>query len=515
VLAARIVEPDLLVDVDRQVVGAVTFSTNWVEISAGSDYFDDTTPKLFVTLWSLAVEEQFYLLWPIALLGLLALTRRHVIGARLAVGVALASALLMAVLYEPGANATRVYYGTDTHLFGVMLGVALAFCFAGDLGVLSRWRWLRLRQWVGFVALAGLVVLMLLVGSDSAFAYRGGILLASLLTVVVLATLPGPDSAFARMNEWRPLTWVGERSYGIYLWHWPVILIVVALLPAVEPGSDLPVTTAVIALLVTFGLAEASYRWLEVPVRQHGFGVLGDAARRFRPAAIGGAALLGLVVLSIVTAPDTTEAQRSVEEGERLMAEQQAAGLPAPSTTDPGSPGEGAPAWPEGEPVPPGDLIMAFGDSVVSGAAPALYSRFPGIFIDAEPIRQWRDAPAIVGGVVDAGAARPAVVLGFGTNAGLESDESQQALRDVLDRLGPASRVVLVNTVGVSDWVPSTNETLAAISSEYPNTIVADWHATVAENPGVLHDDQTHPNVEGIEVYADLVAGSFEELGPG
>ncbi len=171
-------------------------------------------------------------------------------------------------------------------------------------------------------------------------------------------------------------------------------------------------------------------------------------------------------------------------------------------------------AWPESDPVPPGELVVAFGDSVVSGAAPALYERFPGILIDAEPIRQWREAPAVVARALESGAGRPAVVLGFGTNAGLQSEESRGALRSVLDALGPDRRVVLVNTVGVSDWVPSTNETLAEISAEYPNTIVADWHAIVASDPGLLHDDRTHPNLEGIDVYADLIARSFEQLGP-
>ncbi len=515
VLAARIADPDLLVGIRRQVLGALTFSTNWVEIAAGSDYFDDSTPKLFVTLWSLAVEEQFYLVWPLALLGLLALTGTHVIRARVAVGIALASALLMAVLYRPGANSTRVYYGTDTHIFGVMLGVALAFCFAGDLGVLAQRRWLRLRRWIGFVALAGLVALMVLMGSESAFAYRGGIFLASLLTVVVLAALPGPSSTFARVHEWRPLAWVGERSYGIYLWHWPVILVVIALLPPVSPGADLPIATALVAMVATFALAEASYRWLEVPVRRHGFGAVGEALRGSRPLALGGVTVLVLLAATLATAPDETAAQRSVEEGERLMAEQAAS---APSSTvdvtaaSAGAPGE--PAWPESDPVPSGELISAFGDSVVSGAAPALYERFPGIVIDAEPIRQWRDAPALVEAAVDAGTARPVVVLGFGTNAGLESEESRAALRSVLDVLGPGRRVVLVNTVGVSEWVPSTNETLAEISAEHPNTIVADWRGAVAADPGMLHADRTHPNIEGIAVYADLIATALDDLGP-
>jgi hypothetical protein len=158
--------------------------------------------------------------------------------------------------------------------------------------------------------------------------------------------------------------------------------------------------------------------------------------------------------------------------------------------------------------------MVGFGDSVLSGAAPAIYERFPGIVLDAEPIRQWRDAPAVIQQALDAGTLRPVVVLNFGTNAGLQSAESQQALRSVLDTIGSSRRVVLVNTVGVSDWVPSTNAALAEISAEHPNTIVMDWHATVEADPGLLHADRTHANLDGIRVYAEQLARTIDQLGP-
>ena len=150
----------------------------------------------------------------------------------------------------------------------------------------------------------------------------------------------------------------------------------------------------------------------------------------------------------------------------------------------------------------------------MSGAAPAVYDRFPGVVLDAKPIRQWRDAPALVRAALDAGTVRPAVVLNFGTNAGLESDEAVDSLRSVLDMLGPSRRIVLINTVGVSPWVPSTNQKLLDISAEHPNTVVMDWNARVGAEPGLLHTDRTHPNMEGIVAYAEMVADAFERLGP-
>jgi peptidoglycan/LPS O-acetylase OafA/YrhL/lysophospholipase L1-like esterase len=525
VLLAAQVEKDLLVGMDRQALGALTFSSNWVELGAGANYFDSTAPKLFATFWSLAVEEQFYLLWPMVLVCLVVVARNARNCARMAVGLALVSAGLMAYWYHPGGNPTRVYYGTDTHLFGLMIGAAVAFAFAGDVGIVASRRWGRLRRWIGFVALAGLVAMMATVDGETAFPYRGGIALASLLTAVAVASLPGPSSSFVTLNRWRPLAWVGERSYGIYLWHWPVILILTELLPPVAPGADAPATTALLAVIVTLGLAEASYDLIEMPIRRDGFGRVLDVFREPRMALFGVGGLLVLVLAgqAIVTAPKKSEAQLAVEAGEQAIADA-AADQPTPSTTvqpvvtQPTGAVQTTttvpPAWPDSLPVPPGDQIMGFGDSVLSGAAPAIYERFPGIFLDAKPIRQWRDAPGVVSAALDAGTARPVVILNFGTNAGLKSEESRAALETVLQKLGPERRVVLVNTVGISNWVPETNATLAEISARYPNTIVADWHAVVTADPSLLHDDRTHPNVRGTAAYADLLARTLDQLGP-
>jgi peptidoglycan/LPS O-acetylase OafA/YrhL len=518
-VAAWAVSRDLLVGADRQTLGALTFSSNWLEISAGSDYFDATAPALFVTFWSLAVEEQFYLFWPIVLVGILAMTQGAVARVRVAVGLAVVSAALMAILFVPGENPTRVYYGTDTHLFGLMAGAAVAFAFAGDVGLFAQRRWLRLRRWVGFAALAVLLAMVVGVDSAGAFTYRGGLALASVMSALVVACLPGPPSALTWLTSRAPLAWVGERSYGIYLWHWPVILLVAAQRPATAPGSDPPWMTVALSLALTFGLAEISYRWIEMPIRRHGFGPAVAVIRGHAVAFGGASALVALAAVALATAPEKSQAQLAVERGEQAIAEQSAAAA-APAgddtsravvTTTTVGPG---PAWPAEQAVPPGDLMVGFGDSVLSGAAPAVYERFPGIVLDAEPIRQWRDAPGVVRAAADAGTLRPVVVLNFGTNAGLKSAESQQGLRAALDAIGPSRRVVLVNTVGVSDWVPATNATLAAISAEYPNTIVMDWHSTVEADPGLLHADRTHPNFDGIAVYAEQLARTIDELGP-
>lgn len=544
VTAARFVEPDLLVGTRRQVLGAFTFSTNWVETFAGTDYFSHATPSLFLTFWSLAVEEQFYLVWPLVFAALAARRvslRTIARGARV---VGLASALLMAVLVLAGSSITRVYYGTDTHLFGLLSGVGLAFAFVSGRGLVGERRWQRIREWIGVAGLVGFVALCATLDGESTFTYPVGLLLASVCALAMVAALPGRETAFVRWGEARPLVWIGQRSYGIYLWHWPVLLVASELLEPDRTAAGAGLVTSVVVLAVTFGLSAVSFRWVEMPIRRDGLGrALGSAvlaSRRRRaeglpawPLWTGCVVATALVVTSIVAvagAPGVTLTEESVTAGQRAIDAQ----APLVTTVAPpaveGDPVDGVvpttaappptinldgPAWSTDLAVPPGDHMVALGDSVMSGAAPALFRTFPGIFVDAKPIRQWDAAPPIVDRMVRAGTMRRVVVINFGTNAGLVTESSQQALRHVLDALGPRRRVVLMAITGLSKWVPSTNETMRQIAAAYPNVAVADWPGVVHAFPGLLHRDRTHPNLKGIDAYAQLVANTLDELGPG
>src|SRR5690606_39228613 len=161
-----------------------------------------------------AVEEQFYLLWPVVFALIATLASRATNRVRVAVVLAVASAVWMAVSFTPGANPTRVYYGTDTHLFGLMIGAALAVAFAGDAGAIGRPGWWLVRRWIGFVAVGVLGVLVVKIDSAPTMTFRGGLVAASLLGAAAVAALPGPSSLYTTINRLRPLAWVGERSYG-------------------------------------------------------------------------------------------------------------------------------------------------------------------------------------------------------------------------------------------------------------------------------------------------------------
>ena len=516
VLLARLTEGDLLVGIGRQVTGALTFTSNWLEIAAGSDYFAATSPQLFMNLWSLAVEEQFYLLWPLAVLLLLAVVRRPEGRAATALGVAVVSSVLMAVRLDP-ASPTRVYFGTDTHVMGLMLGAALAFVWAAPhrAWTTSRW-WGEHRRHVAVGALGSLGALLVLGSEASALTFRGGILLASVATtalVLVVIERPGRLRAVLEVPAAR---WLGARSYGIYLWHWPVFLVIGQDLP-VARGSGAYVLTRVWCVVVTLVVADLSYRLVETPVRRHGFAGTGRGLlRRLRGLGTRGARVIWSVALVLavalvavlLTAPDRTSTQELITANEAALTDDAA---PAPTasgsatgaTTPPVA--AKAPAAPDWS-MPAGSEIDAFGDSMMVGASHALRYYLPKVRMDATSNRRWSVAPSLVTARGD--ALRRAVLLSFGTNAGTD----EKVVARTLDAIGPDRMVVIVTLHGPFSRIEQDNAALEALVADRPNVRLADWDAALAGTSGQLQPDGIHPSLKGSHLYAKTVRAAFAAL---
>jgi len=513
VLLARLSEGDLLVGIERQVLGAFTFTSNWLEIGAGTDYFAATSPQLLMNLWSLAVEEQFYLLWPLAVLGLLALTRRPEVRAASALGLAVLSAALMALRLDPD-SPTRVYYGTDTHVMGLMLGAALAFAYAAPhrAWTTSTW-WAEHRRQVAAVALVTLLGLMALGGEDSALTFRGGILLASVATTALVLVVVERPGRLRALLELPPARWVGARSYGIYLWHWPVFLVIGQDLP-VAPGGPTYLLTRLWCVVVTFVVADLSYRFVETPVRRHGFaGSARRATARLRRLGTRGARIVWSVALVLVvalvavllTAPDRTSTEQLIAANEAELVD--AAPSPAASAaTRAATTSTNAAAVPAVWTMPKGSEIDVFGDSMMVGAIHAMRYYLPKVRVDAKSNRKWREAPGLVEARGD--SLRRGVVLAFGTNAGTD----EKAIRRTLAEIGPNRMVVIVTEHGRFARVATDNEQLRAIVKGMPNVRLAEWDAALAGTSGQLQPDGIHPSLVGAHLYAKTVRQAFADL---
>ena len=268
------------------VAAAATYSSNWYLIVAGQSYFSRfAPPQPLDHLWSLAVEEQFYLIWPWVLLAGLYVIRRRRNAAAIrwlalpTLVLAAGSAVLMWVIYQPAVDPTRAYEGTDTRACGLLIGAALAMVWSSKIaGRSSR----AVARVLDVPAAAGLAVIGLMiwrVGQYSGFLYHGGLVVLALATAAVLAAAACPASLIGAALGWRPLRWIGVRSYGIYLWHYPVIVLTT---PA-NATEDLP--RAVWQIAASIGLAALSWRFIEEPVRH---GAIGRGWKRIRARQLAG-----------------------------------------------------------------------------------------------------------------------------------------------------------------------------------------------------------------------------------
>lgn len=572
--AAWLIGGDVLVGIGRQVLGAATFSSNWLAIIGDAGYFAATSPELFKNLWSLAVEEQFYLLWPL-ILPLFLLIPRHWGRAAAAGLLAGASALWMGFVVFSGGDVTRVYFGTDTHAFGLLLGVALAFGMsrltcprvpeAAPAGVTSPviippagWTVAGMspaapRQAIraatgvfGIMALAGLVGIAMIPAGDGIGTFPGALLAASALTAVAIVCGTWPGSRFGAAIDNPAMRWIGDRSYGIYLWHWPLLVLLSAWLqPA---GGKATVGLGVLTLALTLAIAEASYQWLEQPIRRHGFraaltrvrGGLTASPRRRLTAIAGltaGALVLGGTSAAIAAAPQASSSEAAVLAGAAALDQARSADdvaePGAPPTQDGGSPGAGPTSAAESlgidaseepaasdvdesekpvddtVPAVTGDRITAVGDSVLLASAPALLDRFAGIDVDAAVSRSTYAGPGILRSLADRKRLRDIVVIALGTNGPV----SQDALDEMVRIAGPDRDVVLVNAHGPREWIPGVNADLERFANRFDNVVVADWDSAIAESAGKLAGDGIHPERAGGDVFADCVGAAIANAG--
>ncbi len=258
-------------------LASLAYVMNWRLVLSEQPYFDPfVRPSLLQHLWSLAIEEQFYLLWPLVI-GFVATRLRPVALLGLLIAAAIGSAALMAALYQPDVDPARVYYGTDTRAAGLLIGAALAVAFPpGRAGAGPGAAPVRLLDGLGLLALFGLIACFALLHQDHPLLYRGGFAAVSALTAVVIAAAAHPGARLLPgLLGLAPLRWLGRRSYGIYLWHWPIFMVTRPYMDVEFDGLPL----LALRFGSTLAIAALSYALLELPIQRGAMPRFGQRAR--------------------------------------------------------------------------------------------------------------------------------------------------------------------------------------------------------------------------------------------
>jgi peptidoglycan/LPS O-acetylase OafA/YrhL len=548
-VAATLLRPETLGKVRGDIIAGFFYGSNWFQLWVGAGYAASGDFAPLRHLWSLAVEEQFYLLWPLVMI---VVTRKQVVRVGrvvlIFVGSALAVTLLVALLHHGGpiggcsatpdaywqiggrcfSIADVLYLSTPTRASGLLLGAAFAMVWRpnavmrGQLG--RRPARLDVLAIIGLAALAILVVKVSYLMADPTGAgivadgalMRGGFLWTALATLAVLGALVHRHSYVGRVLAVPPLLWLGTRSYGLYLYHWPIYQIIRRV-----AGVPLSVVEFVVAMALTGVIAEVSYRYLEMPIRRGRFKVETAARAQAWPmqtrriiAVLGlvGAVVVGFSGFRVATADlQLNQVEASIAAGEEeVTSVEELLGEVTPTNTqpdtEPASVDAEEPAvtttTPAAVVAPQRDPVqfLAIGDSVMLGAAGVLRER--GYTVNAEKSRQMKGTLEFLQQLKDAGTFGDVLVVHLGTNGPIARDD----LDTFLEIVSEVPLVVILNVRGELAWRSSNNELLASIDAEGDNIVVVDWLAE-SQNcaRACFSDDGIHLLGNGQVFYADVI----------
>ncbi|MBV9542578.1 MAG: acyltransferase family protein, partial [Alphaproteobacteria bacterium] len=508
VLVAWRIAPDDLPRLRDEGFASIAYLTNWELIESGKSYFADIARQpLLLHLWSLAIEEQYYLLWAPVVFFLLPRVGRKRLGIGAAV-LAVASVGLMAfkarqIGYpESGADPTRLYFGTDTHGFALIIGSVLGMFWRPNQQ--QRMTNPAVGEGVflaGLAALAGTVAMFVWLNEAVSWLYPWGFLLSAMTSAVLIAAATYRSSGFGAFLDQQPLRWLGERSYGIYLWHWPIFMLT-------RPDLDLRWDAQWIFLLrvgLTLGISAVSYTYVEQPIRHGLVDRLirdlrsGDLFQRNRQTARTIAVTatvfiaIGAVVAILITAPNVSAPAKDVIAAMGGKVDEATAGIIVPKAIP-------TPAKPDTRTALDafyGPDVTAIGDSVLLGASATFTKKLVGSHIYAKV--GWQAASVLnqIQALVDAKALTPVVLVHLGTNGYV----TEEQLRKMLSLLADRKRVLLVNSHVPRRWMDENNNLMEQLAREYPNVVLIDWRDTSEGQPDFFVSDGVHLTVSGMRAF--------------
>lgn len=533
---------NLLAKLNQIVFANLLNVYNLWQIHNGQSYFERfaANESPFTNLWTMSIEGQFYIVWPIVIFLLVKLAKKKKNIFWILIGLSLASAIAMTVLYLLKADINRIYYGTDTRFFSLGLGAALAVIWPIEKLNANLHKKHRIILDVTGLASFALLLLMYfskLMNPQEAFTYCGGMLLFTLDICIFAAVIAHPASHWNRIMTNRIFDWIGSRSYGIYLYQFPVMIFFES---KVGNIGEHPVMYHIIEVILILLISEVTYRLIEKPMgkidwgktKQYFIRIFNMETKDYVKKIQAVFALLILIVGSTaiavspnVKAEDFNKSQLAQRINKNTKKQKTDNAKLIKNLKKQKSKKENKSkiveeATQEAKKHPVNksyvkygisqlDLqlaqkiqVTAIGDSVMAGASNDLKQLMPKALIDAAVSRQLNVAFGLLDNYQNQGVLADNVLIGLGTNGPFSMDD----LTRIMQQVGPKRKVFWINVhVPTRDWQNPVNDLLRQGAKRYHNLIIIDWYSYSKNHPKWFYDDHTHPNIEGSKYYSALI----------
>ncbi len=492
IIAVGIWAPDtikrLLVDTPFALTGTI----NWWLVANEQDYFESIgRPPLLQHTWSLAVEAQFYLVWPLILYFILKkFGKKHIPVAALFIAAASGIALLLVSFSIDAANASKVshvYFGTDTHSIGLFLGAALAVSWIPQnfRVELSR-KGQNFIDGIGVFGFIGILATFLLIDASNPAMYKIAFPLAGIFGAAIIASIVHPASRFAPVLQNKVLLWIGERSYAIYLWHWVIFQVT---RPTVDLAGQAWALYS-LRILIVFALADISLRYVELPIRRGviQYWIKGRKYRtkkeRNRQTSLLGTATVIVVIIAAVISVRAI----SIANDARTALEKS---LTVDTSTQ--SPTET-------------DGLWVTGDSVILGIRSVLEQNRPISLVNA---RIGRQAPELLEVLIQdqPQASESPIIFNLGNNNAL----SREQVEEIFEAVKSQPQIIVVNTAVPRPWRDGNNQIINEVAARYPQADVVDWNAISNGRPEYFAPDGVHLVPAGVNAYVGAILEKLQD----
>lgn len=505
----------------KDFLASVLGFNNWWQIFNKVSYFEAAgVPSPFTHCWSLAIETQFYLIYPLILLGIYKLVKsrgegrakRGLLFAGVTLLLALISVILMIVLFDPQQDASRVYYGTDTRAFSLLFGALLAILW--EYRMVPRRLSASVNMVLGSVSFAVLLVMTIAINGSSNFWYRGGQFVGTILTVLVIYTVSGRKTWLSRFLSNPVLKWIGDRSYSIYLWHYPIILLI-------SKGIKASWWITLIEIVLSVVLAELSYRFIETPIRH---GIIGEylnilrsrpksrqekkrqvqVARRSLKVMAGTFVLTVSLILCMVFVPkknalDTLQKReaKAKETGkmtEEQLSKQKANGSESDDTI--------CTADLTDDEILEGLNLLLIGDSIAVDVTDDFYEMFPNSVSDTKIGRITSLGKQVLDSYIDEKKWEGEGVI----FASLSNSPINGELEDIREKIGKDMPLFLTTVRIPHDmFEEESNSKIKKFVEENDHTYLIDWYAASEGHDEYFDADDTHLLSAGAKAYAKCI----------